>query len=120
MKKIEEWIDAVLEGPLPEKVTAIAFNLYEDEDNQWSIEMVGTNRFDPEDSDWACDEVFDTRDDLQSWVQKANWEEILQETIGVIKRYIETGKHSDKLKSYKGIGVGFVDGDITMIYQNLH
>ena len=102
---------------MSENIIAIAFNLYEDGDNQWSIEMVGTNRFDPEDSDWACDEVFDTRDDLQSWAQKANWEEILQETIDIIKKYIETGKHSETLKSYKGIGVGFVDGDITIIYQ---
>lgn len=120
MKNMEEWIDTVLEKTLPENVVAIAFNLYEDGDAQWSIEMVGTNRFDPEDPDWACDEVFDTRDDLQSWVQKAGWEEILRETTDKIRNYIETGKYSEKLKSYKGIGVGFVDGDITIVYQNQH
>lgn len=120
MKKIEEWIDTVLERTLPVEVVAIAFNLYEDGDNQWSIEMVGTNRFEPEDSDWACDEVFDTRDNPQSWIQIASWEEILQEATDSIKKYIETGKYSEKLKFYKGIGVGFVDGDITIVYQNQH
>lgn len=114
---IEKWIDNVFENTLPEQVIAIAFNLYEDENNQWSIEMVGTSSFDAEDADWACDEVFDTRDDLQSWTQESKWEEILQEVTCKIKRYIETGRYSEKLKSYQGVGVGFVDGDITIVYQ---
>lgn len=62
---IEKWTDSILQNNLPEQVIAIAFNLYEDEDRQCSIEMVGTGCFDTEDSDWACDEVFDTRADLQ-------------------------------------------------------
>lgn len=96
------------------------FNLYEDEENWWSLEMVGTDSFDSEDSDWACNEVFDTRDDLHLWVQKSSWEEILQEVTDEIKKYIKSGKYSEKLKSYSGIGVGFVDGDITIVYQKLH
>ncbi len=62
-------------------------------------------------------EVLDTRDDLQSWVQEATWEEILEEVITKIKKYIETGKYAEQMKSYEGIGVGFVDGDITIVYQ---
>lgn len=114
---IEKWIDSVLENTLPEQVIAIAFNLYEDIDNQWSIEMVGTNSFDTEDADWVCDEVFNTRDELQSWTQKSKWEVILQEVSDKIKIYIQTGKYSEKLKSYQGVGVGFVDGDIIIVYQ---
>ncbi len=67
--------------------------------------------------DTIPDEVFDTRDDLQSWVKKATWEEILEEVITKIKKYIETGKYAEQMKSYEGIGVGFVDGDITIVYQ---
>lgn len=114
---MNKWIDSVLENPLPEQVIAIAFNLYEDGENQWSVEIVGTDSFDPDDSDWACDEVFNTRNNLQSWTQEATWEVILQEVADKIKKYIETGNYSEKLKSYQGIGVGFVDGDITIVYQ---
>lgn len=64
---------------------------YEDEDNQWSIEMVGTSSFDTGDSDWVCDEVFDTRDDLQTWTQESEWEVILQEVTEKVKKYIEMG-----------------------------
>lgn len=70
-----------------------------------------------DDPDWACDEVFDTRNDLQSWTQESNWEKILQDTIEQVKEYLNRGKYSEKLKSYQGVGVGFVDGDITVVYQ---
>lgn len=117
MEHLENWLDSILENPLPEETAAIAFNLYEDEDNNWSMEMVGTGCFDPEDSDWACDEVFDTRDDCLSWKIEASWEDILKEAVGKIKNYLETGAYSEKLKSFEGVGVGFVDGDLIIVYQ---
>lgn len=38
--------------------------------------------------------------------------------IGIMK-YIKKfcGRYAEKLKMYQGIGVGFVDGDIEIIYQ---
>jgi shikimate kinase len=116
MENMERWIDNVLGEILPEQIVAINFNLYEDGNNQWSIEMVGTSSFDAGDSDWACDEVYHTRDKLQSWIQESDWGEILQEVVNQIAKYLESGKYSDKLKSYAGVGVGFVDGDITIVY----
>lgn len=41
----------------------------------------------------ACDEVFDIRDDLQSWTQETTWEEILQEVTGMIRKHLEIGKY---------------------------
>lgn len=117
MLNIKSWIDKVFSKDIPTQVVAICFNLYEDADNQWSIEMVGTSSFDTEDSDWACDEVFDTRDDLQSWGQESSWEEIQQNICEQIKEYLISGMYSEKMKRYVGIGVGFVDGDINVIYQ---
>ena len=118
MKDMENWIDSIFANSLPEEIIAIAFNLYEEGDNQWSVEMVGSGSFDAENPDWACDEVFYTRDNLQSWMQNAVWEEILQEVTDKIKKYLETGKYAEQIKSYAGVGVGFVDGDITIVYQN--
>lgn len=117
MKNIEKWIDNLFENTIPDAVVAIAFNLYEDGENQWSVEMIGSNTFDVEDSDWACEEVFDTRDHILSWIQNATWEEILQETISKIQKYIEVGKYAERIKSYEGVGVGFVDGDMTIVYK---
>lgn len=119
MNDIEKWIDSIFENTIPNEVVGIAFNLYEDENNQWSIEMIGSGSFDAEDPDWACDEVFDTRDNTLSWVQDATWEGVLQEVIGKIQKYIEIGKYAGQMRAYSGVGVGFVDGDITIVYQKI-
>ena len=115
MNGMENWLDRTLEHTIPDEVIALAFNLYEDGEDQWSMELVGSNSFDADDPDWVCDEVFATRDDPYVWVQKATWEEILQEVTVQLQTYLETGKYAEKVKSYEGIGVGFVDGEITLL-----
>ncbi len=113
-----KWINSILDKPLPSEVVAINFNLYEDENNKWSMEFVGASSFDVDDSDWACDEVFVTRENPLEWIQEASWEAILMDMSNEISEYLENGKYADKLKSYVGIGVGFVDGDIEILYEN--
>lgn len=112
-----EWLDDILSKELSPDITAINFNLYEDTDNQWSIEFVGAGSFDADNSDWACDEIFVTRDNPFTWTEETAWETILSKSVNEIQTYLETGDYAGKLKAYKGIGAGFVDGDITIIYQ---
>ncbi|MBD5089374.1 MAG: hypothetical protein HDT30_11305 [Clostridiales bacterium] len=118
-QKITEWLDSILNQEIPESVVAFCFNLYEDGDNQWSMELVGTETFDEEDGDWACDEVtdFDSREHNFEWTSSSGWKEILEQMATELKLYLEKGKHANKLKSKEGVGVGFVDGDIEIIYQ---
>ena len=117
-KNLETWINNILVQDIPGNVVAFCFNLYEDIDNTWSMELVGTESFDEEDSDWACDEVtdFGTRDNPITWHKEATWEEILEEVIGVLKVYLDSGIYANILKDSAGIGVGFVDGDIEILY----
>ena len=56
---IEKWLDDILQQSIPDDVLALNFNLYDDGDYSWSIELVGTDSFDIDDDDWRCDEVFD-------------------------------------------------------------
>ena len=56
---VENWLDSILEQPIPAEVAALNFNLYEEGGNNWSIELVGTESFDLEDEDWGYDEIFD-------------------------------------------------------------
>lgn len=85
----------------------------------WSMELVGTGRFDANDSDWSCDEItdFGTRVGLLSWNKEAKWDGILKEMISVVTQYLETGKYAEVLKSKAGVGIGFVDGDIELLYN---
>ena len=119
LAKVAAWLDNALEQSVPEEVVAFCFNLYEDGDNSWSMELVGTASFDEEDMDWACDEVtdFGTREVPFVWGKDAQWNEVLDEILEVLKSYLENGAHAGVLKEKNGVGVGFVDGDIEIIYM---
>lgn len=116
--KVSEWIDGVLPSVIPDEVVAFCFNLYEENDEVWSMELVGTGRFDPDDQDWACDEItdFDSRKCLFSWQAACEWDEALETMTAVLKQYLQEGKYAGLLKSKSGVGVGFVDGDIELLY----
>ena len=115
---IENWLDGILKVDMTDAAVAIVFNLYEDIGKNWSMEMVGASCFDEEDSDWACDEVtdFGTRENPFTWNEDTDWEHVLWEVSAVITRYLSEGKYAEKLKQYEGIGIGFVDGDLEILY----
>lgn len=115
---IEKWINEIMQQSIPDDVEALNFNLYEDGNYNWSIELVGTERFDLEDEDWRCDEIFDfgTRDTPLAWKEEKTWEEILNETIQILNRYLEQGQYAGVMKRYQGVGVGFVDGDANILF----
>lgn len=122
LDQISEWLDDVLEDILdtgiPNEVIAFGFNLYDDGD-EWAMELIGASEFDIEDEDWLCNEVtdFNTRDNPFRWYKKAEWEEILKDVTCFLKNYLESGKYADVLKAKSGIGVGFVDGNINILYS---
>ena len=116
--KVSEWIDGILSDGVPDEAVAFCFNLYENEDYYWSMDLIGAGRFDPDDQDWACDEVtdFNSRESLFTFQAECEWDEALQTMIDILKKYMNDGKYADLLKSREGVGVGFVDGDIEIIY----
>lgn len=118
--KVSEWIDGVLSDGVPDEAVAFCFNLYENDEYYWSMELIGAGRFDPDDQDWACDEVtdFNSRESLFTFQAECEWDEALQTMIDILKKYLNDGKYADLLKSREGVGVGFVDGDIEIIYKN--
>jgi hypothetical protein len=117
-KSISDWIDNILDTEVPDNIAAFCFNLYEEGDEEWSMELVGSDRFDLEDEDWPCDEVtdFGSRDQLYAWEMDCEWDAVLAYMVDELKQYLEAGKHAALLKSRAGVGVGFVDGDIVILY----
>ncbi len=113
----EKWLDAALEQKLPEGIRAFNFNLYEDGNDTWSIELVACDQFDAEDQDWACSEIFATREEPLTWVEAAGWETILSKGCTLVELYLEEGRYARLLKESQAVGVGFVDGDIELIWQ---
>lgn len=116
--RVSEWLDVVLETDIPAEVVAFGFNLYEDEPYYWSMELIGASEFDVDDEDWLCNEAtdFDTRENPLRWHRETGWEEILNDIVYALKEYLKKGKYADILKAKSGVGVGFVDGNIEILY----
>lgn len=118
-----EWLDDVLENMsetgIPTEVIAFGFNLYDEGNGNWSMELIGASEFDTDNEDWLCNEVtdFNTRDNPFQWYKKAKWEEILDDITDFLKRYLRNGIYADILKAKSGIGVSFVDGNIRILYS---
>lgn len=115
---VTKWLDSILNQELPAEVVAFCFNLYEDGESNWSMELIGSERFDAEDEDWCCDEItdFGTREAPFVWNTDEKWDAVLETVIGVLKKYMESGKYAAVLKEKAAVGVGFVDGDIVLLY----
>lgn len=117
--EISKWPDDALAQGGPDEVAAFCFNLYEDEQNRWSMEAIGTDSFDADDGDWGCDEVtgFGTRGNCYTWEAAKEWDEILNEIVSLLKDYLASGTYAALLQEKSGVGAGFVDGAIEVIYQ---
>ena len=119
MLTVTEWIDHILKDQdILANTVAFCFNLYEESDGSWAMELIGTGQFDLDDEDWACRETtdFGSREQLYNWEMDCEWEEALEYMVNELKQYLLSGKYAALLKSKDGVGVGFVDGDIEIIY----
>lgn len=113
--EFEKWVDTALSAEFPDGIEAFCFNLYDDGNGDWSAEIIGAGSFDKDDSDWACDEVFDNRDNPIQWESDESWEKQLSSFRSLLERYLKKGKYASLLKEKKGLGFGFVDGDMNLI-----
>lgn len=113
--ELETWLDEVMRMTIPDDVVAFCFNLYEDVNKSWTLELIGASSFDTTDNDWACDEVFTTRDEPLTWNENKEWQDVLMMIKKLLKDYLEKGKYGNVLKERQGLAVGFVDVDLTLL-----
>jgi len=112
-----KWIDSQIKDGISDG-EGLCFNLYEEEEeNCWSVEMAVSEVYDPDDEDWACETIYNS-EDIFVWDQNAEWDDVLEDMIQLVIKYLDEGKYSDMLKEkYKAIAVGFVDGDLELVYE---
>lgn len=114
------WLEALLKNNDFEGVVAFNFNLYEG-DNSYHIELIGSDEYDPGDSDWVCSERFASRDNILIVDEKVSgktWEKALVYFRHNVEQYLIKGQFKDKLLSKAAVGIGFVDGDLEILYEN--
>lgn len=118
------WLEQALQSPLPDEVAGLSFNLSEGaagDDAGFCIELVGTDRFDAHDSDWPCDEVWapPVREiELPYALTGPRWEDCLDATRAVLLQVLASPRFGPRLtRQVAGIGLGFVDGDLELLWQ---
>jgi hypothetical protein len=118
--RFEQWMDGVLWAPLPEGILAFNINMYE-LDGAHGLELVGCPTYDPADPDWASDEIFmsdEPRFELSHDVVGKKWEQGLDAAMQMLKSYLNGESDGAKrLRESKAVTVGFVDGDLQLIWQ---
>lgn len=118
-----KWLDNLLENnDMPEDTAAFNFNLYEEGDDTYGIQLIASDEFDEDDGgDWACSEVWSSEEDIfcidSSDEEDKSWQQALKFISGLICDYLENGKYRSILLSRKAVGVGFVDGEIDLLYK---
>jgi len=117
--EFKKWIDEILSDNISNDVIAFNFNLYEAEDS-YHIQLIGASTFSEEDQDWACYEVFSTGENIfiiNRKIAGQEWEQGLKFSKNMIMKYLEKGKNNYKLKEKQAVGIGFVDGDLEILYK---
>lgn len=117
-EEIEEWLDSLDLDDMPENIIAYNINLYEG-DETYDLQLIGSDEFDKDDPDWACSEVYSSEEEIcyiEMTDEVGDWENAQKQFAQCIKDYLEEGKYADVLKAAKAIGIGFVDGDIELVY----
>ena len=123
-KNLKDWLDKSLQEKIPEEVKALNFNLYEPagiDDIKFGIELIGSSNFDEKNSDWACEECWEpTQRQLVIPISCSSddWRTCQEVITEYLARYINSEFQKSKIKNQIiAIGVGFVDGDLDVIYK---
>lgn len=117
-KDFAGWLDLVLAPELPEGIRAFCFNLYEDAEDShlFAFQLIGAPDYDPNIPDWACEELYTTGEYLFLH-RSLTWESCLEEGEALVKSYLTLGLRREKLLAARAVAIGFVDGDLTAVYE---
>lgn len=117
---LSNWLDRIMEQELPKGIVAYNFNLYEGSNGTYDIQLVGTDEYDEDDGDWACTDYFTSGENI-CYIKRTNniknWKKGHVYIKRLLEQYLTEGIHAQVLKKATVIGIGFVDGDIDIIYR---
>ena len=113
------WLDSVFPKPIPSDAVAFAFNMYEGV-RSFDVQLVACGAFDEDSDDWAANEVFSSEENLFALglhATSAEWDKALSAVKSLVVRYLAEGTNAIVLKQSRAVAVGFVDGDLDVLWQ---
>lgn len=123
--EFEKWLNNLLEeNEMPANTAAFCFNLYEEEDEAYGVQLIASDEFDEEDGgEWACSEVWSSEENIfyidHSDEENADYERGLEFISGLISEYLDNGRNKKILLASKAVAAGFVDGELKLLYKEL-
>ena len=63
-QEFEKWLNSLLENDMPENTAAYNFNIYEEDDETYGVQLIASDEFSEEDDDWACSEIWSSEEDI--------------------------------------------------------
>ena len=113
------WADEALAQPISKDTVAFHFNLYEGTDSV-HVQIMGTDSFAGGEQYWPGDETFSTGEDVfyvPFESAGAEWPDLLESLKRLVSDYIASGDKAEVLRRSRGVGIGFVDGDMHVLWQ---
>ena len=118
--QFRHWLDAAASQTSAD-IAAFSFNLYEPAlvpGVKFGIELIGARAFSADDSDWPCDEIWspDPRGiDIPEEFSGSDWEVCLEKAKALVLDYLASPS-GRWLHSGEAVGLGFVDGDLEVVW----
>ena len=122
-EEFENWLASAFAVDVPDTVVAYSFNIFEidSSDAKYGIELIGAGEFDADDMDWACDEAWVPNPRalcIPLAFANGEWEACLVSAKQLVQRSLGSASHaSTKIKTAEAVAIGFVDGDLELIWQ---
>lgn len=114
------WISDVL-VEIPDETIAFVFNIYE-EDDAYLVDITGTIEYSDESESWTDTINWDSGEEMFIIPKEkfdGDWEEIhdvIAEALEVLVE--EDNELSDTLCDSEAVAVGFIDGDLEIIWED--
>lgn len=117
-ERFSNWIDAAFVPQPPARIIAFNLNLY---DSPFRVGLVGSARFDKDDQDWACEEDWVANDrffDFPEELGALPWSNRLSLVVALLTECLQSKTETgDILRNAQAVAVGFVDGDLELVYK---
>lgn len=122
-EEFNSWIGSALASEVPKTVVAYSFNLFElaPGEAKYGLELIGSDEFDMDNSDWACNEVWVANPrsfSIPRAFANGAWEECLDDIRELVTNTLsKSSATATKLKKARAVAIGFVDGDLELIWK---
>lgn len=116
---IAKWTDDILKRQSLKDIDGLCFLLHELGEHRYSLSIIGTSDFNSCDSSWRYNEItdFGTKENPLLFYSDKWWNPLLWDIETILVEYAEE-YGADKLKTRRGVSLGFDDGDLRCLYEN--